>query len=158
MINEQRTKQTATLALVAITGLGLGAPALAAAPKPKTYTIGMSAEEYVPAGGAKKKVKADANGDPVLTIVAGDSVKFAWPADVGDTHDVAYAKGGNIVWQTEAFATQASVLVGPKTKSKDLNGKSLKKVLLKPGNYKLYCTFHSGTMLMKVVVKKAPKK
>lgn len=151
-----RTTTTA-LALLASGGLALSAPALAAAPKPKTYTIEMSAEEYVPAGAAKKASKKNSAGDPVLTVKSGDSVKFAWPADVGDTHDVAYAKGGAITWQTEAFATQASVIIGPKSRSTDLNGKSLKKVIAKPGTYKLYCTFHSGTMKMTVVVKKAKR-
>ncbi|PTL58844.1 cupredoxin domain-containing protein [Paraconexibacter algicola] len=150
---EQRTKRTASLALVAITGLALGAPALAAAPK--TYSIQHGAEEFIPAGGAKKKSKKDGAGDPVLTINAGDSVKFVWPDDIGDTHDFAYSKGGKIQWQSEPFATGATVTIGPKSKNKDIKGKSLKKVISKPGTYKIYCTFHSGTMKMKLVVKKA---
>ncbi len=152
-----RTARTG-LALLATTGLALTAPALAATPKPKTYTIKMSAEEYVPSGTATKKVsKKDANGDPIVTVRSGDSLKLVWP-EIGDTHDVAYAKSGDIVWQTENFASSATITIGPKSKSRDLNGKSLKKVITKPGTYKLYCTFHTGTMKMKLVVKKAARK
>ncbi|WP_372789779.1 hypothetical protein [Paraconexibacter sp.] len=153
----QRTTRTG-LALLATTGLALTAPALAATPKPKTYTIMMSAEEYVPHGAATKRVtKKDSNRDPVVTIRSGDSLKLVWP-EIGDTHDMAYAKGGKIVWQTDNFASTAKITIGPKSKNRDINGKSLKKVISKPGTYKLYCTFHSGTMKLKLIVKKASKK
>jgi len=146
---------TGALALLATAGLALTAPALAAAPKPKTYKVEMTAEEYVLK--KAKNVKLDAEGDPVLTIVSGDSLKLVWPS-LGDTHDMAYAKADTIIWQTEGFASDATVIVGPKSTAKDLNGKSLKKVISKPGTYRLYCTFHTGTMKMKLIVKKAPKK
>lgn len=148
----QRTTTTA-LAILASTGLALSAPALAGTAK--TYSVEHGAEEFVPIGGAKKKTRKDAAGDPILTVVAGDSVKFVWPADIGDTHDFAYEKGGKILWQSEPFATGATITIGPKSRNKDLAGKSLKKVISKPGTYKIYCTFHSGTMKMKLVVKKA---
>lgn len=152
MTTTQRTTTTA-LAVLASAGLALGAPALAGTAK--TYSVEHGAEEFVPIGGAKKKTKKDAAGDPVLTIVSGDSVKFVWPDDIGDTHDFAYAKGGKIQWQSEPFATGATITIGPKSKNKDIKGRSLKKVISKPGTYRLYCTFHSGTMKMKLVVKKA---
>ncbi len=152
----QRSTKTTSLALVAITGLALSAPVLAGTAT--TYSVEQGAEEYVPIGGAKKKTKKDAAGDPILTVLAGDSVKFVWPADIGDTHDFAYEKGGKILWQSEPFATGATITIGPKSKNRDTKGKSLKKVISRPGTYKIYCTFHSGTMKMKLVVKKAPSR
>jgi len=153
----QRSKTTTPLALLAAAGLALSAPALAAAPKPKTFKVEMSAEEYVPGGAAVKQarnVKKDANEDPVMTITSGDSLQLIFPDAAGDSHDVAYAKGDTTIWQTEPFASEAKIFVGPKSKSVDVSGKSLKKVISKPGTYKLFCTFHSGTMKMKLIVKK----
>jgi plastocyanin len=147
----QRTTTT-SLALLAAAGLALSAPALAAAPKAKTFKVENSAEEYVVK--KAKNVKFDANDDPILTITSGDSLQLIFPDVVGDSHDMAYAKGDVTVWQTEPFASAAKIYIGPRSKSVDVSGKSLKKVISKPGTYKLFCTFHSGTMKMKLVVKK----
>jgi plastocyanin len=112
---------------VAVTGAVLGGVATAApaakAPKPKVVRI---YDNYY--GPAKVSVKA------------GTKVKFVWPADVGDTHDVAVrsAPKGVKKFQSPPYAA----------------GAKWSRVFKKAGRYNLYCTFHSTEMTLTVNVKK----
>jgi plastocyanin len=78
--------------------------------------------------------------DPMkLTVKLGTTIKWVWPNDVGDTHDVNLGKRPK----------------GVKAFSSDLvaTGYTFKRRLTKPGTYKIYCSLHDD-MLMTIVVKK----
>lgn len=75
-----------------------------------------------------------------LTVKAGTTVKWVWPTDVGDTHDVNLGKRPK----------------GVKPFSSDLvaTNYSFKRTLKKPGRYFIYCSLHDD-MKMTITVKKA---
>ena len=93
----------------------------------------------------KKTVKiADNYYSPAkMTVNYGSTITWKWPADVGDSHDVALTKGpkGAKKFQSEVFAT----------------GASYRQKLTRPGVYKIYCTFHETEMTMTITVRKKPK-
>jgi len=72
-----------------------------------------------------------------LKIKAGTTVKWVWPNDVGDTHDVNLAKRPKGVkkFHSELVAT----------------GYSFKRTLTKPGKYYIYCSLHDD-MKMTITV------
>lgn len=76
----------------------------------------------------------------VVKLHAGDSIKWVWPSDVGDTHDVNLGSGpkGLKPWASPAYAARAD----------------FKKQFTKTGTYQLYCSFHQGEMVMTVKVTK----
>jgi plastocyanin len=78
--------------------------------------------------------------DPLkLTVKPGTTIKWVWPSDVGDTHDVNLGKRPK----------------GVKPFSSDLvaTGYTFKRKLTRPGTYKIYCSLHTE-MVMSIVVKK----
>jgi plastocyanin len=77
-----------------------------------------------------KKVKIfDNYYDPLkLKVKAGTTVKWVWPSDVGDTHDVNLGK------RPKGVKPFASALVA--------TGYSFKRTLKKPGRYFIYCSLH----------------
>jgi plastocyanin len=74
-----------------------------------------------------------------LTVKAGTTIKWVWPQDVGDTHDVNLGKRpkGVKVFFSDLVAT----------------GYSYKKTLKKPGRYHIYCSLHDD-MKMTITVKR----
>ncbi len=125
-------------AVVALLSLSLGfstvAPALASKKKHKASTqIVRIADNYYYAA---KNHTAPFN----VKIHSGDSVKWMWPSDVGDTHDVNLGSGprGQKAWASPAFAARADY----------------KRTFKTPGVYQLYCSFHTGEMVMSVTVTK----
>jgi len=88
-----------------------------------------------------KKVKIHDNYyDPLkLKIKAGTTVKWVWPGDVGDLHDVNLGKRPSGVkrFSSELVAT----------------GYSFKRTLRKPGKYFIYCSLHDD-MTMTITVTK----
>jgi plastocyanin len=88
-----------------------------------------------------KKVKiADNFYSPAkLTVHPGTTIKWVWPSDVGDTHDVNLGKRPKHVkvFYSDLVAT----------------GYSYKKTLKKPGKYFIYCSLHDD-MKMTITVKK----
>jgi len=76
--------------------------------------------------------------DPLkLKIKAGTTVKWIWPSDVGDIHDVNLAKRpkGVKAFSSELVATNYS----------------FKRTLKKPGKYFIYCSLHDD-MTMTITV------
>lgn len=76
---------------------------------------------------------------PNLKVKEGTTVKWVWPADTGDTHDVNLGKRPTGV---KAFH---SALVA--------TGYSFKRTLTKPGKYAIYCSLHDD-MKMTITVTK----
>lgn len=74
-----------------------------------------------------------------LKVKAGTTVKWVWPSDVGDTHDVNLGKRPKGVkpFHSELVAT----------------GYSFKRTLTKPGRYAIYCSLHDD-MKMTITVAK----
>ena len=72
-----------------------------------------------------------------LKVTEGTTVKWVWPSDVGDTHDVNLGKRPKGV---KAFH---SALVA--------TGYSFKRTLTKPGKYAIYCSLHDD-MKMTITV------
>jgi len=74
-----------------------------------------------------------------LKVKAGTAVKWVWPSDVGDTHDVNLGKRPKGVkpFHSELVAT----------------GYSFKRTLTKPGKYAIYCSLHDD-MKMTITVAK----
>ena len=72
-----------------------------------------------------------------LKVKAGTTIKWVWPGDVGDTHDVNLGKRPKGV---KAFH---SPLVA--------TGYSFKRTLKKPGKYYIYCSLHDD-MKMTITV------
>ena len=72
-----------------------------------------------------------------LKVKAGTTVKWIWPTDVGDTHDVNLGKRpkGVKAFHSELVAT----------------GYSFKRTLKKPGKYYIYCSLHDD-MKMTITV------
>ena len=67
--------------------------------------------------------------DPLkLKVKAGTTVKWVWPNDVGDTHDVNLGK------RPKGVKRFSSELVAV--------GYSFKRTLKKPGTYFIFCTLH----------------
>ena len=88
----------------------------------------------------KKVTIHDNYYDPLkLKIKAGTTVKWVWPNDVGDLHDVNLAKRPKGVkpFSSELVAT----------------GYSFKRTLKKPGKYFIYCSLHDD-MKMTITVTK----
>ena len=76
--------------------------------------------------------------DPLkLKIKAGTTVKWVWPNDVGDTHDVNLGK------RPQGVKRFSSELVA--------TGYSFKRTLKKPGKYFIYCSLHDD-MTMTITV------
>jgi plastocyanin len=88
-----------------------------------------------------KKVSIHDNyyGPDKLTVKVGTTIKWVWPNDVGDTHDVNLGKRpkGVKVFFSDLVAT----------------GYSYKKTLKKPGKYFIYCSLHDE-MKMTITVKR----
>jgi plastocyanin len=86
-----------------------------------------------------KKVKiADNFYSPLkLKVHPGTTIKWIWPNDVGDTHDVNLGKRpkGVKVFYSDLVAT----------------GYSYRKTLKKPGRYFIYCSLHDD-MTMTITV------
>ena len=74
---------------------------------------------------------------PTLKVKEGTTVKWVWPSDTGDTHDVNLGKRPKGV---KAFH---SALVA--------TGYSFKRTLTKPGKYAIYCSLHDD-MKMAITV------
>jgi plastocyanin len=72
-----------------------------------------------------------------LKVKEGTTVKWVWPSDTGDTHDVNLGKRPKGV---KAFH---SALVA--------TGYSFKRTLTKPGKYAIYCSLHDD-MKMTITV------
>jgi plastocyanin len=72
-----------------------------------------------------------------LKVKAGTTVKWVWPSDVGDTHDVNLGKRpkGVKAFHSELVAT----------------GYAYKRTLTKPGKYAIYCSLHDD-MKMTITV------
>ena len=67
--------------------------------------------------------------DPLkLKVKAGTTVKWVWPNDVGDTHDVNLGK------RPKGVKRFSSELVAV--------GYSFKRTLKKPGKYYIFCSLH----------------
>jgi plastocyanin len=114
----------AALLLAAVTPALAGSGATAAKSKAKTKIVTIHDNYYTP---TKEKIRV------------GDTVKWKWPSDTGDTHDVKLKSGPK---GAKKFHSQAySVLATYKQK------------FTKAGTYKIVCTFHD-TMKMTITVKK----
>ena len=74
-----------------------------------------------------------------LKVKEGTTVKWVWPSDMGDTHDVNLGKRpkGVKAFYSELVAT----------------GYSFKRTLTKPGKYFIYCSLHDD-MKMTITVTK----
>jgi plastocyanin len=96
------------------------------------------------AGSGASKVKTvqihDNYYNPLnLKVKAGTTVKWVWPSDVGDTHDVNLGK------HPKGVKPFSSALVS--------TGYAFKRTLTKPGKYVIYCSLHSD-MRMTITVAK----
>ena len=96
------------------------------------------------AGTGASKVKKvgihDNYYDPLkLKVKAGTTVKWVWPSDVGDTHDVNLGKRPKGVrpFSSELVAT----------------GYSFKRTLKKPGKYSIYCSLHDDMKMLITVTR-----
>jgi plastocyanin len=92
--------------------------------------------------GATTKVKKIAIHDnyynPLnLKVKEGTTVKWVWPSDTGDTHDVNLGK------RPKGVKPFHSALVA--------TGYSFKRTLTKPGKYAIYCSLHDD-MKMTITV------
>jgi plastocyanin len=75
-----------------------------------------------------------------LTVQPDQKVKWKWPVDIGDSHDV---KTKSVPKGAKKFQSQPYAV-----------GATYTQTFTKPGTYQLYCTFHPTEMTMTVVVKK----
>jgi plastocyanin len=76
--------------------------------------------------------------DPLkLKVKAGTTVKWVWPNDVGDLHDVNLGKRPTGV---KRFSSELVAI-----------GYSFKRTLKKPGKYFIYCSLHDD-MTMTITV------
>ena len=96
------------------------------------------------AGTSASKVKKvgihDNYYDPLkLKVKVGTTVKWVWPNDVGDTHDVNLGK------RPKGVKRFSSELVAV--------GYSFKRTLRKPGKYFIYCSLHDEMKMTITVVK-----
>jgi len=74
-----------------------------------------------------------------LKVKEGTTVKWVWPSDVGDTHDVNLGK------RPKGVKPFHSALVA--------TGYSFKRTLTKPGKYAIYCSLHDDMKMTITVVK-----
>jgi plastocyanin len=114
-----------SLALLAGAAALAAAPAAAGAgPKPQRKTVDVLDNYFAPA---------------TLTVTRGSTVTFRWPAEAGDTHDVALAKGPKGVrrWASDPAAADFRY----------------RRRLTKAGSYRIICTFHEE-MVMTVRVRR----
>jgi plastocyanin len=72
-------------------------------------------------------------------VKAGTTIKWVWPTDVGDTHDV------NLGRHPKGVKPFSSDLVA--------TNYTFKRTLKKPGKYVIYCSLHNE-MTMTITVKK----
>ena len=74
-----------------------------------------------------------------LKVKLGTTIKWVWPNDVGDTHDVNLGKRPTGVkpFSSELVAT----------------GYTFKRTLRKPGKYFIYCSLHDDMTMTITVVK-----
>jgi plastocyanin len=78
--------------------------------------------------------------DPLkLKVKAGTTIKWVWPSDVGDTHDV------NLGRRPKGVKRFSSDLVA--------TGYTFKRTLKTPGRYFIYCSLHDD-MTMTITVTK----
>lgn len=110
----------------------------------------------VTAGAAKSKSKSKSKTKQVkvldnfyspkkVTVRAGTTVRWVWPEDGGDVHDVKLTKGPKGVKKFQSDPGSS--------------GFTYKRKLTKPGTYRIICTFHEDDdMRMTIRVKKAKKK
>jgi plastocyanin len=96
------------------------------------------------AGTGASKVKKvgihDNYYDPLkLKVKVNTTVKWVWPSDVGDVHDVNLAK------RPKGVKPFSSELVAV--------GYSFKRTLKKPGKYFIYCSLHDEMKMTITVVK-----
>jgi plastocyanin len=109
--------------VLAIAGAALvAAPATAAAPKPRTVKI--ADNYYLPAK---------------LTVRPGTTIKWRWPAEAGDVHDVKLKSGPSGVRKFHSDPASA--------------GYTFKRTLKKTGRYKIVCTLHEE-MRMTITVRR----
>ena len=119
----RRSRTTVVLALGAALVAAPGAGG-ATAPPPQKRTVTINDNFYAPAK---------------LTVNRGSTVRWVWPEDTGDVHDVAVRARprGEPRWASEPGA----------------GGYTYKRVLRRPGRYAIVCTLHEE-MTMTIVVRK----
>lgn len=112
-----------------------GAAAIAAAPVAAGYVPTLSTPQ-------KKKVLVADNyfGPAKLTVNRGSTIKWVWPYDNGNTHDVKLSKKHPVGAKT--FHSEPATA-----------GFSYTRKLTVPGTYLIVCTLHT-TMKMTIVVRK----
>ena len=111
------------VSVLAIAGAALvAAPATAAAPKPRTVKI--ADNYYLPAK---------------LAVRPGTTIKWRWPAEAGDVHDVKLKSGPSGVRKFHSDPASA--------------GYTFKRTLKKTGRYKIVCTLHEE-MRMTITVRR----
>jgi len=116
----------AALALLAVAATAFaGGHATIAKAKAKTKIVGIHDNYFGP---AKESIKV------------GDTVKWKWPDDTGDTHNVKLEKGPKGV---KKFKSPSYTVAGV-----------YKQKFTKAGTYKIICTFHPDSMKMTITVKK----
>lgn len=138
-----RTPITGALAAVVAAGVlipTVGADGATKA-KPVKKTVQMKDNYYSPAK---------------LTITAGSTVTWKWPADVGDSHDVKVTKkpsGAKFTYVNEdgKKVTKSSFQSPPFASGP---AKFAVTGFTKPGKYHFICTFHETEMTMDITVKK----
>ena len=96
-----------------------------------------------PAGSATTLVKKVTLGDDYyaptkVTVKKGTTIKWVWPSDLGNTHDVKLQKGPKGAKKFHSPPAAAEF--------------TYKRKLTVPGTYYIVCTLHV-TMKMKIVVK-----
>jgi plastocyanin len=142
-----KLRKPATGALAAVVAAGVLVPTVVAdgatkkKPKPVKKSVEMKDNYYSPAK---------------LTITAGSTVTWKWPADVGDSHDVKVTKkpsGAKFTYVnddgkkvTKSTFQSPPFAAGP--------AKFAVTGFTKPGRYHLICTFHETEMTMDITVKK----
>lgn len=77
-------------------------------------------------------------GPTKLTVTRGTTVRWLWPADVGDTHDVALRRGPSGVKKFESDVAAAAF--------------SYRRRLTVKGTYRIFCTLHEE-MTMTITVR-----
>jgi plastocyanin len=139
------TRKHIATALAAATAAGVLVPVVADGAtkrKPQKKSVTMNDNFYGPAK---------------LTINAGSTVTWKWPAEVGDSHDVKVAKkpsGAKFTYVdgdtgkkvTKSAFQSPPFAAGPATFK--VTG------FTKPGKYHLICTFHETEMTMDITVRK----
>lgn len=116
-------------ALVAVAAAAVpGAQGAPAKKKPKTREVRISDNLFTPAK---------------LTVDPGTKVKWVWPDDIGDTHDVTLREAPKGVKKFQSEPGAATYAYAQR--------------LSRPGTYRLICTFHETEMQMTIKVRK-PKR